>query len=152
MKLKKDIRISNDKAIIGLVFGIFFFIFGITQCVIFFGIFKNISELLLIPQDLIGGFVLILIGLIFLMGYHELRSGIPEGIAYLYVGIILSIFFMCIYFLIILANSIEAYIFLNDDFKNWSPIEDLRPGIYISIFTLIPLIYWRKKFTFRKKM
>ncbi len=136
--------------LIPLTFSILFIIFGIIQSIIFFGLFKSISELLFIPEDLIGGFVLILIGLIFLMGYYELKSGIAEGMAYVYVGVILSLFFLCIYLLIMLANGIEAYIFVNEDFKNWSPLEDFRPGIYISIFTLIPFILWRKKLSLKK--
>lgn len=145
MRFNKLERKMVYKFIIALILGVLFIFFGILQCLIGFGILRNLGEILFIPQDIIGGFISILIGIIFLTGVYELQTGISEGIAYVYVGILLALFFLSIYILIILANAIEAYIFLNEDFQNWSPLDEIRPLMIIATIGLFIFIYWRSK-------
>ena len=140
-------RSISSRYFYGILAGTIFTLFGIIQCILFFDISSDISSLLFIPKDIIGGFILILIGIIFLTGSYQIRLGANEGVAFIYMGILLSLFFLFVYLLIILANMIEAYVLLNDEFIDWSPINDFRPGIYLSILTIIGFLFWHEKFS-----
>ncbi len=135
--------------------------FGLTTCVLYliFGSLQILSTLvnistiksfLFLPDDIIGGFFLILIGLVFMFGIYEIDHDIPEGIAYIYMGIILSLFFMCIYLLILIINYIQVNLLLTGDTASWSPIDDLKPGIYLGLLSIVAFIVWRKKFSIKK--
>jgi hypothetical protein len=101
-------------------------------------------------MDIIGSFILILTGIIFMYGILELNKGMREGSAFVYVGIVFSLFFMGIYLLNMLINGIQAYIVMNSEFDSWSPLNDLRPGIYLGLLSLIVLFMWREKLSFKK--
>ncbi|MDG6243533.1 MAG: hypothetical protein QCH31_03960 [Methanolobus sp.] len=105
-----------------------------------------LADLLLVPADIIGSFVLILIGTVFIYGVIEMRSGIYEGVSYAYVGILLSLIFAIIYLFVSTGNMLEAYILRNEDFAEWTPLSDLKPGIYLAIFSLFAFIRWKDMF------
>jgi hypothetical protein len=151
MKKQKFNKEFNSKYIFALISGLLFLIFGILQFIVGIGFLSFLGSALFIPQDILGGFILVLIGIIYLTSVYELRQGITEGVAYIYVAIILSLFFMGIYLLIMLTNGLEAGIFTNEDLRNWTPINDIRPGIYLSIISLFGFIIWREKFSFKNK-
>jgi hypothetical protein len=140
---------NNDKMIFAGVVGLLFIIFGLIQIIVGFGYSAQWSELLFIPADLIGGFILILIGAIYLYGFKELKSGIQEGIAYVYVGILLSLGFLIIYLFVMGANALSAYGLGSEDFIGWTLLDDMKPGIYLGLLSLIGFLLWRKKFTLR---
>ena len=131
----------------GLIVGILYFIFGALQIIVGLGFDSQLSDALFIPKDIIGGFILVLIGVIFFFGFKELRAGISEGAAYIYIAIFLALIFVVIYLLIIAANAIEAYVLINEDFTDWSPTDDLKPGIYLGLLPFIGFIIWRSKFS-----
>lgn len=137
----------SNKVLFGLLAGIPYIIFGLIQTTVSFGFRSDWTGLLSVPNDFIGGFVLILIGTIFLAGVKELRAGTVEGVAYIYVGIFIALLFALIYLLVVTANALEAYVIMNDDFKGWSPLDDFRPGIYLAIIPLIGYLIWREKFS-----
>ncbi|MDY0387333.1 MAG: hypothetical protein RBT65_09455 [Methanolobus sp.] len=101
---------------------------------------------LFVPADIIGSFVLLLIGTVFIYGVMEMRGGISEGISYAYVGILLSFIFAAIYILVSTGNMLEAYLLKNEDFADWTPLSDLRPAIYLAILPLLALSKWKDMF------
>jgi hypothetical protein len=105
-----------------------------------------LAGILLVPADLIGAFVLLLIGTVFIYGVMEMRSGIYEGISYAYVGILLSLIFAIIYLLVSTGNMLEAYLLKNVEFAGWTPLSDMRPGIYLAILPLFAYIKWKDFF------
>ncbi|WP_094227678.1 hypothetical protein [Methanolobus psychrotolerans] len=105
-----------------------------------------LTNLLFIPADIIGAFVLLLIGTVFIYGVIEMHSGIFEGISYAYVGILISLIFAAIYMLVSTGNMLEAYLLKNEDFIGWTPASDLRPGIYLAILPLFAFIKWKNMF------
>ena len=123
-----------------------YLIFGVLQ--IMFTVFG--WEHVLFPSDVVGGFVLLVIGSVFLFGVNELHKGVHEGVAYIYVGIFLGLLFGLIYLLMMGANAVEAYGFENEDFATWTPLDDLRPGLYVSLVPLVGLLIWRAKFSLKK--
>jgi hypothetical protein len=120
--------------------------FGVIQLIVSLGIIPFLAEIIFFPRDIIGGVILILLGAIFLVGVKELRIGLSEGVAYVFVGIFLALLFCVIYSFVLAANAVEAYLILNEDFSAWTPYDDLRPGLYLVVLPLTGYIYWREKF------
>lgn len=98
------------------------------------------------PSDIIGSLVLLLIGSIFLYGLMELRNGLNEGIAYVYVGIIISLLFATVYMLVMSGNWMESYLLNDPEMAGWSFRDDFRPGIYLGVLSLCGYILWNKDF------
>jgi hypothetical protein len=46
------------------------------------------------------------------------------------------------------ANALSAGMG-SEDFIGWSPLDDMKPGIYLGLLSLIGFLLWRKKFTLR---
>ncbi len=105
-----------------------------------------ITEALYIPHDILSGLILILLGTVFIYGFMELCQGIEEGIAYVYVGTLLAMIFAGIYLLVTTGNILEAYLLKNEDFIGWTPLDDLRPEIYLGFVSLIAYAKWKKQF------
>ena len=139
-------KIEKNKIYFGMLSGAFYLIFGIIQFIIGLGLGVELSDKLLIPNDIIGSFILVLIGVIFVFGVKELRAKNNEGIAYIYIGIFIALIYLAIYVLILAADAAEAYLLISEDFATWSPLDDIRPGIYLGILPLVGFLIWRKKF------
>ncbi|MBP1910605.1 hypothetical protein [Methanolobus bombayensis] len=105
-----------------------------------------LADVLFVPSDIIGSFVLLLIGTVFIYGVMEMRSGVYEGISYAYVGILIALIFAVIYLLVSTGNLLEAYLLRNEDFAGWTPVSDLRPGIYLALIPLFAYIKWKDIF------
>jgi hypothetical protein len=129
------------------IVGILFILFGIIQILVSLNLFGILGEILNVPKDIIGSFILILLGLIFLYGVYETQHGVREGVAYTYVGIMLSLFFMGIYLLILIISIIEFII--NSDFSSIPEIimSEFKPIIYLGLLSVVGIIIWRKKFS-----
>jgi hypothetical protein len=149
-KKSKKNKVKLEIYYTGLVLGILFCIFGILQLFISAGFLSTLQSILYIPSDVIGSFILILTGIIFLYGVFELNKGIVEGSAYIYVGIIFSLFFMGIYLLSMLINGVQAYTLNDPKLQPWSPLNDLRPAIYLGLISLIVLIKWRERISIKQ--
>ncbi|WP_340820765.1 hypothetical protein [Methanolobus sp. WCC4] len=105
-----------------------------------------LTGILFVPADIIGAFVLLLIGTVFIYGVMEMRSGIYEGVSYAYVGILIALIFAAIYMLVSTGNMLEAYLLKNEEFVDWTPLSDLRPGIYLALLPLFAFSKWKDMF------
>jgi hypothetical protein len=52
-----------------------------------------------------------------------------------------------VYLLIIVANASSAMVLQNPDYEDWTIFDDLRPGIYLAVITIIGFLIWRDKFS-----
>lgn len=102
-----------------------------------------LAGMLFVPADIIGAFVLLLIGTVFIYGVMEMKSGIYEGVSYTFVGILIALIFASIYLLVSTGNMLEAYLLRNEEFIGWTPLSDLRPGIYLAILPFFAFIKWK---------
>jgi len=142
---------NKAQMVFALVVGIIYLAFGLMQVAVAFGIgADSIGAALLIPQDFLGGFVLVVIGAVFLVGVNQLRAGVSDGLAFVYIGILLSLTFAVIYLLVMLGDSLMAYLIVSEDFEGWGPVDDLKPGIYLAILSLLGLIAWRDRFSLKR--
>lgn len=135
----------RGKLFFALVAGILYTTFGIVQAANSLGLTGSSSDLLFIPEDIMGSLILILIGIIFLAGVYETHGGKPQGVSFIYFGILFSLLFALIYMLIMVADAIEAYVVMSEVFSGWTPLDDVKPGIYLSILSLLGALAWRKK-------
>ena len=148
----------KNKMVFGSIVGVVYLTFGLIQLMVSFGIIFGhelsglLSKRLYIPNDLLGSLILILIGCIFLFGTSKLNHWNPDGTAFIFVGIFLALVFMTIYLIMILANAIEAYLITSAEFVDWTPLNDLKPGIYLGLLPLIGLLIWHDKFRLTGKV
>ena len=134
---------GHEKITFTFVAGTLYILFGILQAIAATGL----AEIPLVPGNAIGVFVLFVIGIVFLFGYKELKEGIPDGIAYLFVGILLSLIFGILYLLVMGADVLSAYILKSEDFENWTLLDDVRPELYLAFLSLISYLRWKNEFS-----
>ncbi|WMW25585.1 hypothetical protein RE474_02355 [Methanolobus sediminis] len=147
MEEKQDTRVAM---VFSVICGSLYIILGLLQMaagtgkmVMGNGFSMPLADILFVPADIIGSFVLLLIGTVFIYGVMEMRSGTYEGISYAYVGILLALIFALIYLLVCTGNLLETYLLKNEEFAGWTPLSDMRPGIYLAILPLVAYIKWK---------
>lgn len=126
---------------LSLIVGIVYVIFGLVEILSIFGFIPVVE---FIAPDPLAGFVLIVIGGIYVNGFHSLRVGDKRALGFPLVASILSGAFAALFLLVLIADAIEAYIICNEEFVGWVWYHDLRPEIYLFLLTLpIILILWK---------
>lgn len=139
-------------AIVGSVYmltGVFQFIFSLYSILYFEEINNSkfaVLDILLSRSDPMGALILILIASIFLYGFIELRKGFQEGIAYVYVGVLIALIFAAVSFLIISANFIDANMLHNPEMSSWRLDQNIKPIFYLGILPLLGYFLWKDKF------
>jgi hypothetical protein len=141
---------NTDKKVFGMLIGTLYVLFGLLQILAGLGLATETFESLYIPGELFSGFVLLVIGAVFLYGFKELSAGVNEGVAYIYVGILLALIFVLIYLFVMGANALETYVVESEDFEGWTPLDDMRPGLFLGIFPLFGFLKWKSKFTLKR--
>jgi len=86
-----------------------------------------------IPHNILGGFVLAVIGGIYLSGVKDLWQGRREGLAGTLVGMALALGFGGLYLLVMGADFLS---YLIGDLEGWRPLADLRPEIWLAPLAL----------------
>jgi len=99
-----------------------------------------------IESDPAGGLLLILIAAIFLSGVQDIKAGLREGVAHMYVGIVLSLFFAVIYALAMATGAMEAW--LAGEEASYT----IGPVIYLGILPLAGLVKWRTGFSLKARV
>ncbi len=143
------VKKEAGKIVFGLIAGTIYVVFGLIQVVVGLGYGSGWTKAIFVPSDIAGGLILVLIGMVFLYGVKELNAGINEGVAYIYVGILLALGFTAIYLLIMGADALEAYAIRSEDFEDWAPLDDMKPGIYLGLLPFAALLAWRHKFSLK---
>ena len=133
---------GKEKLTFTLVTGVLYIFAGILQALVGAGLFT----LPLVPGSIMGAFVLIVIGSVFLSGHRELSRSDPEGQAFIFVGILLSILFGILYLLVMGADTISAYLLGSEDFEDWTVFDDLRPELYLALLSVYGYFRWKDEF------
>jgi hypothetical protein len=166
----------NGKFWFAIIAAILYCFFGLMQVAAGLGV-SAIEGFLLISADLMGGFILLVVGAIFMFGVKEMNSGISEGVSYVYVGIVIALLLSGIYVLILGGNAFgeaigpvleggeeveevaeevlpaEEDTILEDEEaeeeESWSAWDDMKPIIYLGILPLFGFLFWRNRFTLK---
>lgn len=107
-------------------------------------VFSGLAAREVVPADILGGFVLCVIGLVFLAGVPGLRSGTPGAVAYLFAGLLLSLAFGLVAFLAIGAGWLETALF--GDLSEWSAAEMAVPMLYLALGSVAGYAAWGREF------
>ena len=145
-------EVSNEnkgKMVFGLIVGLIYTIFAILQILNGFGLGFDFMDTLMIPADVFGGLVLLVIGSIFIYGFKEMNAGINEGVAFVYFGILMSLVFVAIYLAIMGADALSWYGLGLEDLEGWTPLDDVNPGLYLGLLSILGLLAWKDKFTMK---
>lgn len=136
-------------SIVGLlyiVFGMLHILAGVGESIGIEESIAPVTELLFITGDVIGGACFVIIGAVFIKGALELMSGINAGVAFVYMGILLSLVYMVVYLLTMGGNYMDSFL-VPDDYEDWTLMDNMRPGIYLGVLSLFGALYWRKRFS-----
>jgi len=138
-------NVGMTLAAYSLFIGTTYAIFGILEILIGWGEFIGtgvpliqsieLAGVTLVPLDVFGGIMLIIIGAVYLTGVRQQARGKREGLAFLLVGSLLAAIFFCVYMAIMLANGV-GYMFQFEDWLEWIWLDDLRPGIWLFLLAL----------------
>ncbi|MFP3952286.1 MAG: hypothetical protein ACLFVP_09140 [Candidatus Bathyarchaeia archaeon] len=143
MSLEVDEGIGKSMAAYSAVIGVLYMLAGLLEISIWTGlnppIIREISILLNVAGDVFAGFVLIVIGLVYIWGIGELLEGDQEGVSYLAVGSLLSttLFLLCIAY--ILSNGLGSLLGF-EGWLGWRLLDEVSPGMIIW-FLAAPLLY-----------
>ena len=107
-------------------------------------VFPGLAAIEVVPPDVLSGFVLCVIGLVFLAGVPGLRSGTPGAIAFLLVGLLLSLAFGLVAFLAISAGWLETTLF--GDLSEWSAAEMAVPMLFLAPGSIAGYTAWGRDF------
>jgi hypothetical protein len=134
------------KAAFSLVAGALHLVLGALQLAAGLGLRGRWSEVLLLAGGVPAGLVLLLVGAVFLQGHRELSRDLREGVAFVYMGILIALFFTLLELAEIGASYLGA-LTLGGDYAGYSPLDTITPVLYLSPLTLAGLWTWRGGFT-----
>jgi hypothetical protein len=138
---------AAGKAIFSVLVGAIYCLFGIAQ--LLGGILPDLAGALepyLIPADIVQGFVLCVIGAVFLYGAREMNAKSPGGEAFLYVGMLLSVAFGAIMLLDIGAQGVDTILFGEEGENSWPLTQFVVPMLYLAVFSVAGLSAWGRRF------
>jgi len=139
---------SAGKILFTALVGAIYAVFGIVQ--ILAGILPDLAAALepyFIPGDIVQGFVLCVIGSVFLYGTAEMHARRAGAEAFLYVGILLSLTFGIIMLLDLCATGIDTVVFGEEGENTWELASFAVPMLYLAVFSVIGFAAWGRKFT-----
>jgi len=136
-------------AIFSLILSILYFFFGSLEITFWLGFDVTYLSPVTIYSDALAGFTLIVTSLIFAAGFINLWRNDVKGYSYVLVGLLIASILGILQVLILIANWAERYVLLNEDFINWTWIDDFRATIPLWIMSL-PLIAPLRSLKIRK--
>ncbi|MDD4568285.1 MAG: hypothetical protein PHU37_10320 [Methanoculleus chikugoensis] len=135
---------NGVKILFGAVLGVLYAACGLLQVVqAAFGPVESL-EALLISGNIFSGFVLLVIGSVFLTGVRKLSGGTEDGVPFIYVGILLSVGLGLVELLALCALGADAY--LIGEWADWSAADAVNPLLYLAVIGVLGLLAWGKEF------
>lgn len=141
---------TRTKAVFSFVVGGLYLLFGALQLVAGLGMDDGWSRALLLGGGAMDGMVMLIIGLVFIQGHRELRAGLHEGVAFVYVGIMMAAFFLLVQASQISASYLGSWT-VGGDWEGYSAADTVSPFLYLSPLPLLGLLAWRGGFTLRPR-
>jgi len=136
---------SRGKIIFAALFGILYPVFGLTMIAsAVIPVLADLTGPYSIPADPAGGFVLCVIGAVFLFAVRELARASADGPAFLCIGMFLSVVFAAVAFISLGAQGIEIMIF--GEGGTWDPLQLAVPMLYLAFGSLAGLSVWGRAF------
>jgi hypothetical protein len=99
---------------------------------------------IIIPPDPVGGFVLCVIGTVFIFAFRSLSAASSDGHAFLYVGMTLAVIFGTVALLSRGAQGVEVLIFGKGE--SWDPLQLAVPMLWLALLPAFGLFTWGRAF------
>ncbi|MDP6626934.1 MAG: hypothetical protein QGG50_03455 [Methanopyri archaeon] len=131
---------NQRKRTYGTVAAVVYGLFGALQVLAGLGLPIALADALLVPSDIIGGLILLLLAVVSAFGLRELFADMDVGVAFIDAGIFFSLMFAGIYLLIFGTDALQAYVLGSEDFAGWRPVDGMKPIIYLGILPLAGLL------------
>lgn len=132
------------------IVGSLYVLLGALQMIAGLGLGDGWSEALLLGGGAMDGAIMVIIGLVFLTGHRELRSGLHEGVAFVYVGILLAMFFLIVQLTQVSASYLGSWT-VGGEWADYSAADTVSPFLYLSPLPLAGLWAWRGGFTLKPR-
>jgi hypothetical protein len=132
---------NNGNSLAGIyvgLAGLLYTLVGILEILTGFGVagaMQSLAEIFRVVGDPFNGFVLLVIGLVFLKGVGPASSGDKEGISYVAGGAILASTVLGFYVLNALSNGL-GFLLGFEDWLEWTILDDVKPGVILWLSTL----------------
>ena len=106
-------------------------------------ILPQLARFFFVANDAFNGFVLLVIGLVYLKGVGSVMRGEREGLSYVNVGALMSTVLLALYAANILSNGLGLVLGF-EDWLEWTVWNDFRPGLILWVLA-IPAVYFALK-------
>jgi hypothetical protein len=136
----------RPKVVFAFVAGGLYILFGALQLLAGLGLGGGWSRALLLGGGAMDGAIMVIIGLVFVQGHRELRSGLHEGVAFVYVGILLALFFLFVQLSQVTASYLGAWT-VGGEWEGYTAWDTVSPFLFLSPLPLAGLLAWRGGFT-----
>ena len=138
--------VLDGRSAFALLAGCLYLALGVLQIAAGAGLRGEWSQAMLLGGGAIDGAVMVIIGLVFLQGHRELRREVPEGVSFVYVGILIAVFFLIVQLSQISASYLGAWT-VGGDWEGYSAMDTISPFLYLSPLPIIGLLAWRRGFS-----
>jgi hypothetical protein len=130
--------------------GVLYASLGVVEILGWFGveILPQLAGFFFVANDVFNGFVLLVIGLVYLKGVGLVMSGDREGLSYVSVGALMSTVLLALYVANIVSNGLGLALGF-EDWLEWSVLDDFRPGLILWVLA-IPAVYFALKKEWRE--
>ncbi|MDK2974086.1 MAG: hypothetical protein PWP08_457 [Methanofollis sp.] len=133
------------KLLFGAVLGALYVVLGIFQILWTVIGPQPGFDALFLTGDPFNGFVLLVIGAVFVTGAWKLFRDIGEGAVFIYIGILLSILFGMVEFFALCAGAIET-IFFGEEGSGWAITDSINPLLYLAAIGAVGFFAWGREF------
>lgn len=129
-----DLHVPDDgkwPSILALITGLSYGGIGFLQLLVSLQIVAPITGF----NDLIGGFLLIIVGTVFLTGVKPLSKDEKEGYSFIAVGYVLAAILFALQVMVIITNAL-GWILQFEDWLAWNIYNDITPSLWIFLILM----------------
>ncbi|MCW4049107.1 MAG: hypothetical protein NWE89_05155 [Candidatus Bathyarchaeota archaeon] len=126
--------------------GVLYTVLGVIEIFGWLGveILPRLAGLFFVVNDAFNGFVLLVIGLVYLKGVGSVMSGEREGLSYVSVGALMSTVLLTLYVANIISNGLGLVLGF-EDWLGWTVWDDFRPGLILWVLAIPAVLVALKK-------
>jgi F0F1-type ATP synthase assembly protein I len=135
---------DTTKLVFGAVLGALYVVIGLFQIIgAVIGPLPGFDAFYL-TGNLFSGFVLLVVGAVFIAGVRKLAAGAGEGAIFVSVGVLLSVAFGLVELLALCAMGVDAY--LVGEWADWSAADSMNPLLYLAVIGAVGFLAWGRTF------
>ena len=135
-------------ALYSATLGLLYVLMGLLEIVGGFGVeiplLAGVAGAFYVVGDSFSGFVLVVIGAVYLGGLGAVSGGDRKGLSYVSVGALMSTALLALYIANILSNGLGLVLGF-EDWLEWTLMDDLRPGLLLWVLAIPAVLIARKK-------